>query len=86
LSILLLPLAVTLNRFINANASGRRDGRLILLASVLMFVAPACISFIPHHFYPASLLLLAFLSAIIAGSRNEATAQVGDRVPDFAGI
>src|SRR6266705_337050 len=70
LSILLLPLAVTLNRFINANASRRRDGRLILLTSVLMFVAPAGISFMPHHFYLASLPLLAFLYAIIAASRN----------------
>ena len=87
LSILLLPLAVTLNRFINASASGRRDGRLTLLASVLMFVAPACISFMPHHFYLASLPLLAFLSAIIVASRNnQIKAQFGDPVPDFAGV
>ena len=87
LSILLLPLAVTLNRFINANASRRRDGRLILLTSVLMFVAPAGISFMPHHFYLASLPLLAFLYAIIAASRNgQIQTQVGDTVPDFAGV
>ena len=87
LSILLLPLAVTLNRFISANASGRRDGRLILLASVLMFVAPAGISFMPHHFYLASLPLLAFLYAILAASRNgQIQTQVGDPVPDFAGV
>jgi len=85
LSILLLPLAVTLNRFINANA--RRDGRLILLASVLMFVAPAGISFMPRHFYLASLPLLAFLYAIIAANRNgQIKTQVGDPVPDFAGV
>jgi len=87
LSILLLPLAVTLNRFINANASGRRGGRLILLASVLMFVTPAGISFMPHHFYLASLPLLALLYAIIAASRNgQIQTQVGDPVPDFAGV
>ena len=75
LSILLLPLAVTLNRFINAKASGRRDGNWILLASVLMFVAPACISFMPHHFYLASLPLFAFLSAISAASRRGASVR-----------
>jgi Glycosyltransferase family 87 len=86
-SILLLPLAVTLNRFINTNASGRKDVRLALLASVLLFVAPVCISFMPHHLYLASLPLLAFLYAIIAASRNgQIQTQVGDPVPDFAGV
>jgi len=86
-SILLLPLAVTLNRFINANASGRKDARLALLASVLLFVSPVCISVMPHHLYLASLPLLAFLYAIIAASRNgQIQTQVGDPVPNFAGV
>src|SRR5712691_9788812 len=70
LSILLIPIAVTLNRFIVAEASGDWAGRFVTRASALMFVAPVCISYIPYHFYLVSLPLLLFLAAIALVSRN----------------
>jgi hypothetical protein len=70
LSVLLVPIALTLNRFIEAEATGDRGGRLIARASALMFAAPACMSFIPFHFYVVSLPLLAFLLAIATVSRG----------------
>jgi len=73
LSVLLIPIAVTLNRFLEAEATGDRGGRLIARASALMFVAPVCMSFIPSHFYVVSLPLLAFLFAITAVSRDQVT-------------
>jgi len=64
MSVLLIPIAVTLDEFIGAEATGDRHGRLIARASALMFAAPACMSIIPFHFYVVSLPLLAFLFAI----------------------
>jgi hypothetical protein len=79
MSILLIPIAVTLNRFLVAEASGDRIGRLVARASALMFVAPVCISYIPYHFYLVSLPLLAFLAAMALVSRNyQPLAQDGD--------
>ena len=72
MSVLLIPVAVTLNEYIGAEAAGDRCGRLIARASALMFAAPACMSFIPFHFYLVSLPLLAFLFAIAAASRDYA--------------
>jgi hypothetical protein len=77
LSVLLIPLAVTLNRFINAEATGDSRGRLILYGSALMFVAPACVSFMPHHLYLVSLPLLAFLFAVAVASHDCRSLQDG---------
>jgi Glycosyltransferase family 87 len=70
MSVLLVPVAMTLDEFIGAEATGDREGRLTARASALMFAAPACMSFIPFHFYLVSLPLLAFLLAIAAASRR----------------
>lgn len=70
LSVLLIPIAVTLNRFVEAEATGDRCGRLIARASALMFVAPICMSYSAGHFYLVSLPLLAFLFAIAAVNRD----------------
>jgi Fe2+ transport system protein B len=64
MSVLLIPVAVTLNEFIGAEATGDRHSRLIARAAALMFAAPACMSFLPFHFYLVSLPLLAFLFAV----------------------
>jgi hypothetical protein len=68
LSILLIPIVVTLDRFIGAEANGDKFGRLVARASALMFVAPICFSYMPDHFYLVALPLLAFLVAILAAS------------------
>jgi hypothetical protein len=77
LSVMLIPIALSLNRFIAAESTEDSTGRLIARMSVLMFVAPICISYIPGHFYVVSIPLAGFLLAI-------ATVRSDDRrVPLF---
>ena len=66
LTVLLIPIAVTLNHFIGAEATRHRTGRLIARASALMFVSPICFSYIPDHFFVVALPVLAFLVALLA--------------------
>ncbi len=61
LSVLLVPVAVTLNRFLAAEGTTDRRGRLIARTAALTFVSPAFMSFAPPHFYLVSLPLMAFL-------------------------
>ena len=64
LSVMLIPIALTLNRFIDAESTEDSAGRLIARMSALMFIAPICISYIPGHFYLVSLPLAGLLLAI----------------------
>ncbi len=64
LSVMLIPVTLTLNRFIAAESTEDSAGRLIARMSALMFIAPICISYIPGHFYVMSLPLAGFLLAI----------------------
>jgi hypothetical protein len=66
LSVMLIPIALMLNRFIAAESTGNSAGRLIARMSALIFIAPVCISYIPGHFYLVSLPLASFLLAITA--------------------
>jgi len=61
LSVLLIPIIVTLDRFIEAEASGDELGRAKARASALLFVSPICMSYVPDYFYVVALPLLAFL-------------------------
>jgi len=64
LSVMLIPIALSLNRFIDAESTRDSAGRLIARMSALMFIAPICISYIPSHFYVVSIPLAGFLLAI----------------------
>lgn len=70
LSVLLIPIIVTLNRFIAAEATGVRSDRVMARAAALMFVAPLCISYIPSHLYLAALPLCAFVFVLINNFRT----------------
>ena len=70
LSVLLIPIAVTLDRFIHAEATGDRDGCIMARAAALMFVAPVCESFIPDHFYVVALPLCVFLFTLLRHIRS----------------
>jgi Glycosyltransferase family 87 len=70
LSILIIPIVVTLDRFINAEATGEKVGRRMARASALLFVAPVCMSYIPGHFYVVSLPILAFLGLLLVHPYN----------------
>src|SRR6266516_3757151 len=66
LSILLIPIVLTLDRFISRNGTGEPFGRRAAAAiSALLFVAPICIFVIPAHFYLVSVLICAFLFVLM---------------------
>jgi hypothetical protein len=71
LSVVLIPIALTLNRFIHAESTEDSVGRLIARLSALMFIGPICISYIPGHFYLVSLPLACFLLAIAAVKNDD---------------
>jgi hypothetical protein len=64
LSVLLIPLVLTLDRFLESEAEGDRGGRIRVRATAALFVAPACMSFVPDHFYLVALPLLFFALVI----------------------
>ena len=65
LSILLIPIVLTLDRFISRNGTGEPFGRAGAAISALLFVAPMCIFVIPAHFYLVSVLICAFLFVLM---------------------
>jgi len=65
LSILLIPIVLTLDRFISRNGTGEPFGRAAAAISALLFVAPICIFVIPAHFYLVSVLICAFLFVLM---------------------
>ena len=76
-SILLIPLTLTLNRFIVAETTGEQDGCLAARISALAFVSPLCESFAPSHFYFVFLPILAFLFVLarVSGHGQESEQQ-----------
>ncbi len=77
LAVLLLPLALTLDRFIGAEASGDAWGRRAARAATLMFVAPVCISYFPNHFYLVALPLCVFLLVLVQIFLHNRTSTAG---------
>jgi hypothetical protein len=75
MSVLLIPVAVILSRFIGAEATGDSGGRLAARAAALMFVAPICESFAPYHFYLVSLPLCAFLVVLMQRIRYDSAVR-----------
>ena len=65
LSILLIPIVLTLDRSISRNGTGEPFGRAAAAISALLFVAPMCIFVIPAHFYLVSVLICAFLFVLM---------------------
>lgn len=72
LTLVLLPLTVALNW---SSATGRikteRSFSTLSLSSILVFIAPACMFFMPFYFYLVSLSLFFFLFALVKSARNE---------------
>ena len=63
-TILLLPVLVTMDRYIGAEAAGSAAERFTCRGAALMFVAPVLRSWAPGHFYLAAIPLLVFMVAI----------------------
>ena len=60
MSVLLIPLVLTLDRFLESEETGDQSGRIRVRTAVVLFAAPACMSFIPNHFYLVAIPLLFF--------------------------
>jgi hypothetical protein len=67
--ILIVPIALTLDRLTAAGQTKYRHGRMQIRTAALLFVAPACMSFLPpNRFWVVSLPLLAFTFAVCINS------------------
>jgi len=64
MAILLLPILVTMDRFIRAETATATSERFKARSAVLMFTAPVLMGWAPGHFYLAILPLLVFMVAI----------------------
>jgi Glycosyltransferase family 87 len=71
LSVLFLPVAITLNRYLPAEATGDNNGRRLARTAALMFVAPMCFSYVPDHFYVVAVPALALLFTLVDATRLE---------------
>jgi hypothetical protein len=64
MSILLLPLAVTLNKFIRAEAAHDLIARVRLRTATLAFISPALVAIDRPVFFASSIPILLFLGAL----------------------
>ena len=64
LSILLIPIVLTLNRFIGRDGAGEPFALATAVLSALLFVAPMSVFVIPGHFYLLAILICVFLYAL----------------------
>jgi glycosyl transferase family 87 len=84
MSILVIPIAVWLNRSLAIGKSFDPTGRRLLFGSALMFAAPAMIVFAPFHFYFVCLAMIAFVIALVRFMCDRRTAvQTGLLNPEL---
>ena len=70
LSVLMIPIVITLNRFIDADTTSSVLDRVTAWMSAAVLVAPMCIFVIPGHFYLAALPLSAFIVMLMWSFRS----------------
>jgi glycosyl transferase family 87 len=73
LAVLLIPILLTLNRFISCH-TGDVASRLAKWGAALMFVAPMLVFFIPGHFYLVSLLICGCLLTLVQAYKLDTVA------------
>jgi Glycosyltransferase family 87 len=84
LSVMFIPIVLTLDRYLPAERSGTTHDRLVVRIAAFTFVAPLLYSYAPDHFYLLSLPLLAFAFAL--SLRCRIGADRGARVPGAVGF
>jgi len=65
LSVLLIPVVLTIDRFTTAGSASRGSEGALLSAAVALFISPLLISFSPSHFYLVSLPILVLLTLML---------------------
>ncbi|HEV2729386.1 MAG TPA: hypothetical protein VGV15_05090, partial [Terriglobales bacterium] len=65
LAVLLIPIAISLNRFVEGETTGDNLAKVTARMAALLFCAPALMSFLPRLFYLVSLPLCAFLMLLV---------------------
>jgi hypothetical protein len=73
LAVLLIPIVLTLNRFISCHV-GDVASRLGKLCAALMLVAPMLVFLIPGHFYLVSLVVCGFLLTLVQAYKLDSAA------------
>jgi hypothetical protein len=78
LSVMLIPIVITLDRFIlsPANTAGHATGRSAAWMSAALLVAPMCIFLIPEHFYLVALPVCAFMVILLQSFRSQPQSPV----------
>jgi hypothetical protein len=71
MSVLLIPVAWALDSSIASEGTADRIGRIRGRAAAALFAAPACMSFIPNHFYLVAIPVLFFAVVITLPSQVE---------------
>jgi len=78
LSVLLIPIVIALDRFIDAETTGDTLNRAVAWTSAGLLVAPMCLFLIPDHFYLVSLPLCAFMFILTRSFRREPEPAASD--------
>lgn len=65
LAVLLIPIAMSLNRFLEGEMTGDKLAKVTVRMAALLLCTPALMSFLPHLFYLVSLPLCAFLMLLV---------------------
>ena len=76
MSVLLIPIVLTLDRFLESEATKDSAGRIRLRAAAAVFVAPVCMAFAPDYFYLMAIPVLFFALVTTLPSRTRADADV----------
>ena len=83
LSVMLIPIALVLNRYLGSQTPDNPLSRFTAWTAALLLVAPMCIFLMPGHFYLIALALGAFMVMLILVARGESTAVAP--TPAFSG-
>jgi hypothetical protein len=75
LSILIIPVAITLDRFLKAETTDDALGRLRARTAALVFVSPVCISYVPNYFYIVCVPISIFLVALMKPPPGESVSN-----------
>src|SRR4029077_7817471 len=71
LSVMLIPIALTLNRYLGPEKGDDTLTHVTAWTAALLLIAPMCIFPMPGHFYLVALLLCAFMFMLMLSARRE---------------
>jgi hypothetical protein len=76
LSVMLIPIALTLNRYLGVEQADDMLARSTAWTASLLLIAPMCIFLMPGHFYLVALPLCAFMVMLMLVARRESRSLI----------